>query len=155
MNKNHFMVLGISALAMLTIAIIVFLLMLPKQSSAVKGTIKPYEQIQKTQYTFEATRDITSEPLKKQYSISSDDMSGFRYNNQYVPGNTDPFAESSSGSGSSSGSSKGGNSSGSSSSGSSGSSSGTGGSSEQAQQEAKDKSTNSNGGTPNPASTGK
>ena len=81
---------------MLTIAIIVFLLMLPKQSSAVKGTIKPYEQIQKTQYTFEATRDITSEPLKKQYSISSDDMSGFRYNNQYVPGNTDPFAESSS-----------------------------------------------------------
>lgn len=147
MNKNHFMVLGISALAMLTIAIIVFLLMLPKQSSAVKGTIKPYEQIQKTQYTFEATRDITSEPLKKQYSISSDDMSGFRYKNQYVPGNTDPFAEINSGSGSESGSSKGGN--------SSGSSGGSNGSSEQAKQEAADKSTNSNGGTPNPASTGK
>lgn len=147
MNKNHFMVLGISALAMLTIAIIVFLLMLPKQSSAVKGTIKPYEQIQKTQYTFEATRDITSEPLKKQYSISSDDMSGFRYKNQYVPGNTDPFAEKNSGSGSGSGSSKGGN--------SSGSSGGSDGSSEQAKQEATEKSTNSNGGTPNPASTGK
>ena len=153
MNKNHFMVLGISVLAMITIAIIVFLLMLPKQSSAVKGTIKPYEQIQKTQYTFEATRDITSEPLKKQYSVSSDDMSSFRYKNQYVPGNTDPFAEINSGSGSESSSSKGGNSSGS--SGSSSSSGGNGESSEQAKQEATDKSTNSNGGTPNPASTGK
>ena len=74
-------------------------------------------------------------------------MSGFRYKNQYVPGNTDPFAKINSGSGSESGSSKGGN--------SSGSSGGSDGSSEQAKQEAAEKSTNSNGGTPNPASTGK
>ena len=151
MNKNHFMVLGVSVLVMLTIAIIVFMLMLPKQSSAIKGTIKPYEQIQKTEYTFEATRDITSEPLKKQYAVSSEDMNGFKNASKYITGNTDPFAKSSSSSSSGSGSS---------SSGSSSSNSGTrtptaSGTTEEATKEATNKTTNSNGGTPNPASTGK
>ena len=68
------------------------MLMLPKQSSVTKANVSNYEKISKSQYTFESTKNITSEPLKKQYSVTSDDMREYKSNNQYTTGNTDPFA---------------------------------------------------------------
>ena len=143
MNKNYLITFGISFLVMLTVAVIVFMLMLPKQSNVSKGTITNYEQISKSDYTFEATKDITSEPLTKQYSISTEDMSGFKYTNQYTTGNTDPFApvsEENSNSGESNTTNK---------------TTTTQGTTTQAQTEATNKTTNSNGGTASPPSTTK
>ncbi len=91
-NKNHFITLGVSFLVMLAIFVVVFMLMLPKQSSVTKANVSNYEKISKSQYTFESTKNITSEPLKKQYSVTSDDMREYKSNNQYTTGNTDPFA---------------------------------------------------------------
>ena len=68
---------------MIAIAVIVFMLMLPKQSAITKGVVQDYQSISKSEYTFEATKAISSEPLKKQYSISSDDMNSFKSNSQY------------------------------------------------------------------------
>ena len=65
-NKNHFVTLGVSFLVMLAIFVVVFMLMLPKQSSVTKANVSNYEKISKSQYTFESTKNITSEPLKKQ-----------------------------------------------------------------------------------------
>ena len=91
-NKNHFITLGVSFLVTLAIFVVVFMLMLPKQSSVTKANVSNYEKISKSQYTFESTKNITSEPLKKQYSVTSDDMREYKSNNQYTTGNTDPFA---------------------------------------------------------------
>lgn len=91
-NKNHFITLSVSFLVMLAIFVVVFMLMLPKQSSVTKANVSNYEKISKSQYTFESTKNITSEPLKKQYSVTSDDMREYKSNNQYTTGNTDPFA---------------------------------------------------------------
>ena len=91
-NKNYLVTFGVSILVMFTISVIVFMLMLPKQSTVSKGTVTKYEQISKSEFTFEATKDITSEPLTKQYSITTEDMSGFKSTSQYTTGNTDPFA---------------------------------------------------------------
>ena len=77
---------------MLAFFVVIFMLMLPKQSSVTKANVSNYEKISKSQYTFESTKDITSEPLKKQYSVTSDDMREYKSNNQYKTGNTDPFA---------------------------------------------------------------
>lgn len=137
-NKNYLITLGISVLVMITVCVIVLMLMLPKQSSVAKGTINNYEQISKSDYTFEATKDISSEPLKKQYSITAEDMSGFKSTNQYKTGNTDPFApvgKSSSGSSTTNKTTT------------------TEGTTSQAQTEATNKTTNSNGGVANPPST--
>lgn len=142
-NKNYFITLGISVLVMITICVIVLMLMLPKQSSVSKGTINNYEQISKAEYTFEATKDISSEPLTKQYSITTEDMNGFKSTSQYQTGNTDPFAPvsaSSSGSGNSTTTNK---------------TTTTQGTTTQAQTEATNKTTNSNGGVANPSSTTK
>lgn len=137
-NKNYLLTFGISVLVMITISIIVLMLMLPKQSSVAKGTIKSYDSISKSEYTFEATKAISSEPLKKQYSISSEDMSGYKYNSQYKTGNTDPFSES-----------------GSSNSETSSNSTTTTTTTSESQNEATNKTTNSNGGVENPPSTSK
>lgn len=140
-NKNYLITLGISVLVMITLCVIVLMLMLPKQSSVAKGTINNYEQISKSDYTFEATKDISSEPLKKQYSITAEDMSGFKSTNQYKTGNTDPFAPVGEGSsGSSTTTNK---------------TTTTQGTTSQAQTEATNKTTNSNGGVSNPPSTTK
>lgn len=142
-NKNYFITLGISVLVMITICVIVLMLMLPKQSSVAKGTIKEYEQISKSEYTFEATKDITSEPLTKQYSITAEDMTGFKSTSQYKTGNTDPFAPvsgTSSNSGSSTTTDK---------------TTTTQGTTTQTQIEATNKTTNSNGGVANPNATTK
>lgn len=136
-NKNYLLTFGICVLVMLTISIIVLMLMLPKQSSVAKGTIKSYDSISKSEYTFEATKAISSEPLKKQYSISADDMSGFKYNSQYKPGNTDPFSTSGGSSDKSTGNST------------------TNTNTSETQKEAENKTTNSNGGVANPPATSK
>ena len=147
-NKNYFITFGVSLLVMIAIAVIVFMLMLPKQSSAAKGVVQDYQGISRSEYTFEATKQISSEPLKKKYSISSEDMTSFKSNNQYKTGNNDPFAETTTSTTSSSGNNttnnnnnNGGNSS---------SNSNT-----NEQQEANNKTTNSNGGVANPPATSK
>lgn len=139
-NKNYLLTLGISVLVMLTISIIVLMLMLPKQSTVTKGTIKNYDSISKSEYTFEATKAISSEPLKKQYSITSEDMNGYKYNSQYKSGNTDPFApaENSNNTNITSNSTK-----------------KTTTTTTETQNEAINKTTNSNGGVANPPSTNK
>ena len=136
-NKNYLLTFGLSVLVMLTISIIVLMLMLPKQSSVAKGTIKSYDSISKSEYTFEATKAISSEPLKKQYSISSEDMSSFKYNSQYKAGNTDPFSELKDSNGETSDNST------------------TDNNTTETQKEATNKTTNSNGGVANPPSTSK
>lgn len=143
-NKNYLVTLGVSALIMITLSVIIFMLMLPKQSSVSKGAIKEYEQMPKSQYTFESTKDISSEPLTKQYSITTEDMNDFKATSQYKTGNSDPFAPKSSSSSSTSTSS---------STGSTGVT--TNNTTTSAQQEAVNRTTNSNGGVANPEATGK
>lgn len=63
-NKNYFITFGVSLLVMIAIAVIVFMLMLPKQSAITKGVVQDYQSISKSEYTFEATKAISSEPLK-------------------------------------------------------------------------------------------
>ena len=70
-NKNYFITFGVSLLVMIAIAVTVFMLMLPKQSAITKGVVQDYQSISKSEYTFEATKAISSEPLKKQYNIPS------------------------------------------------------------------------------------
>lgn len=148
-NKNYFITFGISLLVMIAIAVIVFMLMLPKQSSVTKGVIQDYQGISRSEYTFEATKQISSEPLKKQYSISSEDMTSFKSNNQYKTGNNDPFAETTTSKTNSSGNNTT-NKNNSNNVGNSSSNSNT-----KEQQEANDKTTNSNGGVANPPATSK
>lgn len=96
MKKEYIITFSVSILVFTTICIIMLMLMLPQQVHIVEGNINEYEVISKSAYTFETTKDISSENLKKQYGISNEDMITFKNNNQYKAGNSDPFSTSSS-----------------------------------------------------------
>ena len=142
MKKTYILTFSISFLVVISVCVILLMLMLPQQVQILGGNINKYDAISKSRYTFESTKDISSEALTKQYTITDEDMNTFKNNNQYKAGNSDPFSPSDTvttgdGNNSSNGSSSNGNNQ------SSGSTS------------TQDKITNSNGGTPNPPSTGK
>ena len=44
-NKNYFITFGVSLLVMIAIAVIVFMLMLPKQSAITKGVVQDYQNL--------------------------------------------------------------------------------------------------------------
>ena len=99
-------------------------------------------------YTYTKTKDISKEALLKEYKISSNDIINFKNTKGYIPGNSDPFArEEETNDGTSTGTNTSGN---------KNNSNGTNNSStSNSAQEAKDKTTNSNGGIENPPSTSK
>lgn len=139
MNKTYMITFSISVLVLVTVVIIALMILLPQQSTLVDANINDYDAIKKSSYTFEQTKGISKEALVREYTINGDQMSGFKSKNQYAPGNADPFTPNAGGSSSGEGN---GSSNGSSSSGNS-------------SQDANDKTTNSNGGTPNPPATSK
>lgn len=139
MKKTYILTFVISFLSLVSVAIILFMIMLPQQVQVLEGNVNKYDAITKSQYTFSSTKDINSEALKKQYSINDEDMSKFRANSQYVAGNSDPFTPSTSSETNTENSNTTNNSS----------------NTTNLDKETEQKTTNSNGGVKNPASTGK
>lgn len=134
MKKTFAITFSISVLVLFSIAIIVFMLMLPQKSQVASGSVNEYEKITKSEYTYESTKDITVDSLTHEYVITSEDIARFKKNHQYKPGNSDPFTakeEPSSGNGTGNG----------------GTNNGSG--------SASDKTENGNGGVPLPPATSK
>lgn len=139
MKKTYMLTAVIASLSLLSVAIILFMLMLPQQVQVLEGNINKYDAITKSKYTFSSTKDINVDTLKRQYSINDEDMSAFKRNSQYVAGNSDPFTPS--GSSETDTENK--------------ENSNTTTNSTNLDKETEQKTTNSNGGVKNPASTGK
>lgn len=126
MKKNYILTFSISILILFSVAIVTLMLMLPQKAQIVEGSASKYEGIKKTDFAFEQTKDISKDPLVKTYTINETDIANFRKLNQYKPGNSDPFAEPNT----------------------AGNTPGDGSNPD-------DNTTNGNGGTPNPPSSGK
>lgn len=143
MRKSFIITFSVSVIIFATVAVVMLMLLLPKQLISIKTSVEKYQSIEKANYTYTKTKDITKEALLKEYKVSYTDMDVYKNEYKYRPGNSDPFyryvGNTASGSGD-------GTTSGTSSSSSSSSSS---------QMTADEKTTNSNGGIPNPASTSK
>lgn len=64
--------------------------MLPQGSQMTQ--IDSYRDIEKEEYTFQKTKDISNEALARQYNITGEDIQKFKEENQYRFGNNiDPF----------------------------------------------------------------
>jgi len=139
MNKSFLITFSVSVIIFATAAVIMLMLLLPKQLVSLKTSVEKYEGIEKSTYTYTKTKDISKEALLKEYKISSEDISKFRNEYKYIPGNSDPFYRYTGSEAGSSSNTEG--------SGSSNTAS--------AQEQATQKTTNSNGGIANPESTTK
>ncbi len=134
MKKSYIITFSISVIVMFSVAIIFLMLMLPQNVNIVDSEATKYQQIAKTDYTFNKTKDVSQESLQKEYSITSSQIESFAKKNQYKAGNSDPFTAA--GTNTNNGNANNGN-------------TNNGGTTPD------EETTNSNGGTPNPPSANK
>ena len=144
MRKSFIITFSVSVIIFATAAVIMLMLLLPKQLISIKTSVEKYQSIEKANYTYTKTKDISKEALLKEYKVSYTDMDVYKNEYKYRPGNSDPFYRYTENSNTS-------NSGNSTASGTTSSSS----TSSSSQKIAEEKTTNSNGGIPNPASTSK
>lgn len=148
MNKSFAVTFSISVIILAAASVIMLMLLLPKQLISLETSVENYTGVEKANYTYTKTKDISKEALLKEYKISSNDIINFKNKKGYIPGNSDPFARKEE--------TNDGTSNGTNTSGNKNNSNGTNNSSTSSSaQEAKDKTTNSNGGIENPPSTSK
>ena len=127
MDKKYILTFSISFLVLATVVIIALMILLPQTTTIIESSLQDYDSINKSDYLYTKTKDISKEALIQQYTISDTEMTTFKNGNQYDPGNSDPFTPY----------------------GANTETDGNDGTS------TTDKITNSNGGTPNPPSTNK
>jgi hypothetical protein len=126
MDKKYILTFSISFLVLATVVIIALMILLPQTTTIIESSLQDYDSINKSDYLYTKTKDISKEALIQQYTISDTEMTTFKNSNQYDPGNSDPFTPY-----------------------------GEDVEDENDNTSTDDKITNSNGGTPNPPSTGK
>jgi hypothetical protein len=126
MDKKYILTFSISFLVLATVVIIALMILLPQTTTIIESSLQDYDSINKSDYLYTKTKDISKEALIQQYTISDTEMTTFKNSNQYNPGNSDPFTPY-----------------------------GEDVEDENDNTSTDDKITNSNGGTPNPPSTGK
>ncbi len=127
MDKKYILTFSISFLVLATVVIIALMILLPQTTTIIESSLQDYDSINKSDYLYTKTKDISKEALIQQYTISDTEMTTFKNSNQYNPGNSDPFTPY-------------------------GENTET---DENDDTSTTDKITNSNGGTPNPPSTNK
>ncbi len=126
MDKKYILTFSISFLVLATVVIIALMILLPQTTTIIESSLQDYDSINKSDYLYTKTKDISKEALIQQYTISDTEMTTFKNSNQYDPGNSDPFTPY-----------------------------GEDVEDENDNTSTDDKITNSNGGTPNPPSTNK
>lgn len=126
MDKKYILTFSISFLVLATVVIIALMILLPQTTTIIESSLQDYDSINKSDYLYTKTKDISKEALIQQYTISDTEMTTFKNSNQYDPGNSDPFTPY-----------------------------GEDVEDENDDTSTTDKITNSNGGTPNPPSTNK
>lgn len=145
MNKPFVITFSICVIIFATTAVVMLMLLLPKQLVSLQTSVEAYQGIEKSNYTYVKTKDISKEALLKEYKVTNDNIDEFRRTYKYIAGNSDPFYRYVENADNKEGNTNTNNNNNSSSNG--GSTSGS--------QIANDKTTNSNGGIKNPESTTK
>lgn len=152
MKKVYIITFCISVLSIFSVSIILLMLMLPQQTQVSEVNVKEYEGIKLEEFKFEKTKELQETNLVKDYSITMDDISSFKNNDQYNSGNSDPFSPSASEDSASTGTTGNTGTTGTTGSTSTTGNTGTTGTTSTATTQ---KITNSNGGVENPSSTNK
>lgn len=145
MNKAYVVTFSVSVLILASIAAVLLLIVLPDNVGLLEGNNESYESIVKTDYTYKSTKNITTDITQRDYIVTNDQMASYQKQYLYVPGNSDPFSPKVQESVDNTGTSSTGNQ----------TTTGNNTTNNSSEQEAKDKTTNSNGGVANPDSTGK
>lgn len=89
MNKKQVISFVTISLFIIAFSVILFLIMLPQSVNI--SSVDSYIDIDKQEYKFENTKDISDKSLSYQYNITGEDIENFKVTNRYKMGNLNPF----------------------------------------------------------------
>lgn len=88
MNKNYIITFSISVIVLFTVGILMLMLMTPQKITVIDTSQEAYKSVDKTEYAYKQTKEISKESLVREYKVSDLSASNFP---SYKPGNSDPF----------------------------------------------------------------
>lgn len=91
MNKPFIITFSVCVIIFATAAVVMLMLLLPKQLVSLQTSVETYQGIEKSNYTYVKTKDISKEALLKEYKVTNDNIAEFKRTYKYVAGNSDPF----------------------------------------------------------------
>ena len=91
MTKHYVLSIIIAIFAVAAIVLVMFLLMLPQVTELQTEVVQKYTRIDSDDYEFVQTKEMVTELLSKKYTVNGDAITTYTNNNQYRPGNYDPF----------------------------------------------------------------
>lgn len=89
MSKNSWVILISSVIVVISIAIVMLLILIPQVE--VSTTANEYEEIKKSDFTYEPTRDDIDTQLTEQYTVTTNKVTQGINEDNYNPGNENPF----------------------------------------------------------------
>ncbi len=92
MDKKYILTFSISVLVLSCVVLLCLTFLTPQQTVNINSSLKEYNGINKNDYAYTQTKDINVDNLVTEYTITNNEISKFKGNYQYVPGNTNPFS---------------------------------------------------------------
>lgn len=92
MGRNSWITFGIIALVIISIVLVALLILVPQGNPTTIDIYDEYNKLDKSDYTYTSSKDISEDTMKETYTITSEDIQEGRASKTYKQGNTDPFA---------------------------------------------------------------
>ncbi len=89
--KNFIIATLVSAIIFIPVTVILLMIMIPQTKMDEVQTSEKYVPIEQENYKFDNTKNITSDTLTKEYSVTNGQLDNYENKNLYVPGNANPF----------------------------------------------------------------
>ena len=97
MGRNSWITFGIVAVVIISIVLVALLILVPQSNPVTIDIYDDYKTLNKSEYTYTSSKDISEEAMKETYTITSEDINEGKASKIYKQGNTDPFAAASDG----------------------------------------------------------
>ena len=91
MGRNSWITFGIVAVVIISIVLVALLILVPQGDPVKVDIYDDYRTLNKSDYTYTSSKDISQEAMKETYTITSEDIKEGKASKIYKQGNTDPF----------------------------------------------------------------
>lgn len=91
MNKKYIISFVTTSTFIIAFSVILFMIMLPQSINIT--SVDSYIDIEKDDFKFVETKNISENSLSYQYNVTNEDIENFKNTNEYKMGNQNPFSE--------------------------------------------------------------
>lgn len=97
MGRNSWIMFGMIAIVIISIVLVALLILVPQGEPSTIDIYDDYGSFNESDYTYTQSKDISEDAMVETYSVTSEDIKEGKSSKLYKQGNTNPFADVTSG----------------------------------------------------------